>query len=62
MSAAILRFAKLSQNAYAPTKGSKHAAGYDLYRYDFSLPDNIQLTYHNGGLVPMTMRFHPWGR
>lgn len=33
MSGAILRFAKLSQNAMAPTKGSKAAAGYDLYRY-----------------------------
>lgn len=30
---AILRFAKLSQNAISPTRGSKHAAGYDLYRY-----------------------------
>lgn len=33
MSGAVLRFAKLSQNAIAPTRGSKHAAGYDLYRY-----------------------------
>ena len=31
--AAVLRFAKLSQNAISPTRGSKHAAGYDLYRY-----------------------------
>lgn len=28
----ILKFAKLSDNAFAPTKGSKLAAGYDLYR------------------------------
>jgi len=29
----VLRFAKLTQNAMVPTKGSKHAAGFDLYRY-----------------------------
>lgn len=28
----ILRFVKLSQNAIAPSKGSKFAAGFDLYR------------------------------
>ena len=28
-----LRFAKLSENAYTPTRGSKQAAGFDLYRY-----------------------------
>ena len=27
-----LRFAKLSDNAYTPTRGSKQAAGFDLYR------------------------------
>lgn len=27
-----LRFAKLSENAYTPTRGSKLAAGFDLYR------------------------------
>lgn len=27
-----LKFAKLSKNAYAPTKGSPSAAGFDLYR------------------------------
>jgi hypothetical protein len=30
----ILRFAKLSANAYTPTRGSALAAGYDLYRYE----------------------------
>lgn len=28
----ILRFAKLSENATTPTRGSSKAAGYDLYR------------------------------
>ncbi|XP_018426552.1 PREDICTED: deoxyuridine 5'-triphosphate nucleotidohydrolase, mitochondrial [Nanorana parkeri] len=27
----VLRFAKLSENAYTPTRGSARAAGYDLY-------------------------------
>ena len=27
-----LKFAKLSDNAYTPTRGSKQAAGFDLYR------------------------------
>ena len=31
MSFKQLRFKKLSNDAYAPTKGSKYAAGYDLY-------------------------------
>ncbi|XP_064471975.1 deoxyuridine 5'-triphosphate nucleotidohydrolase-like [Ornithodoros turicata] len=32
----VLRFAKLSPNAYVPTRGSKKAAGYDLYSaYDY---------------------------
>lgn len=30
---AVLRFAKLSENATAPTRGSARAAGYDLYRF-----------------------------
>lgn len=29
---ALLRFTKLSENAFAPSKGSARAAGYDLYR------------------------------
>lgn len=29
----VLRFAKLSENATAPTRGSLRAAGYDLYRF-----------------------------
>lgn len=32
-SQSILRFAKLTGNAYAPTRGSDKAAGYDLRRY-----------------------------
>ncbi|XP_075132302.1 deoxyuridine 5'-triphosphate nucleotidohydrolase, mitochondrial isoform X1 [Leptodactylus fuscus] len=32
----VLRFAKLSENAYTPTRGSARAAGYDLYSaYDY---------------------------
>ncbi|XP_013385023.1 deoxyuridine 5'-triphosphate nucleotidohydrolase, mitochondrial-like [Lingula anatina] len=35
----ILRFAKLTENAIAPTKGSHLAAGYDLYSaYDYEVP------------------------
>ena len=35
----VLRFAKLTPNAFAPTKGSKLAAGYDLYSaYDCVVP------------------------
>ena len=35
----ILRFAKLSENAYTPTRGSALAAGYDLYSaYDYVVP------------------------
>ncbi|POI32811.1 hypothetical protein CIB84_003437 [Bambusicola thoracicus] len=36
---ALLRFTKLSENAYAPSKGSARAAGYDLYSaYDYVIP------------------------
>ncbi|KAM5173192.1 deoxyuridine 5'-triphosphate nucleotidohydrolase, mitochondrial [Mantella aurantiaca] len=32
----VLRFARLSDNAYTPTRGSSKAAGYDLYSaYDY---------------------------
>ncbi|XP_069101796.1 deoxyuridine 5'-triphosphate nucleotidohydrolase, mitochondrial-like [Argopecten irradians] len=35
----ILRFAKLTENAFTPTRGSKLAAGYDLYSaYDYTIP------------------------
>ncbi|XP_072237018.1 deoxyuridine 5'-triphosphate nucleotidohydrolase, mitochondrial isoform X1 [Leuresthes tenuis] len=34
----VLRFAKLSEHATAPTRGSAKAAGYDLYSaYDYSI-------------------------
>ncbi|XP_026175495.1 deoxyuridine 5'-triphosphate nucleotidohydrolase, mitochondrial isoform X1 [Mastacembelus armatus] len=34
----VLRFAKLSENATTPTRGSAKAAGYDLYSaYDYSI-------------------------
>ncbi|XP_067871427.1 deoxyuridine 5'-triphosphate nucleotidohydrolase-like [Heterodontus francisci] len=33
---AVLRFARLSENAYTPTRGSERAAGFDLYSaYDY---------------------------
>jgi len=36
--AAVLRFAKLSEHATTPTRGSPRAAGYDLYSaYDYSI-------------------------
>ncbi|XP_013789722.1 deoxyuridine 5'-triphosphate nucleotidohydrolase, mitochondrial-like [Limulus polyphemus] len=35
----VLKFSKLSSNAQAPTKGSTHAAGYDLYSaYEYVIP------------------------
>merc|ERR1712071_107192 len=35
----ILKFAKLTPNATAPSRGSKFAAGYDLYSaYDYKIP------------------------
>lgn len=35
----ILQFAKLTENAFAPTRGSEKAAGYDLYSaYDYTIP------------------------
>ncbi|PVD19756.1 hypothetical protein C0Q70_20247 [Pomacea canaliculata] len=34
-----LQFAKLTKNAYTPTRGSEKAAGYDLYSaYDYIIP------------------------
>lgn len=32
----ILRFAKLSENAFPPLKGSAYAAGWDLRRFVFN--------------------------
>jgi hypothetical protein len=35
----VLKFERLSENAYPPTRGSKLAAGYDLYSaYDYVIP------------------------
>lgn len=37
----VLKFVKLSENAYTPTKGSTRAAGYDLKSaYDYIIPAN----------------------
>ena len=39
-----LRFAKLTENAFPPMKGSEYAAGWDLRRYIFqsiSFPNSI---------------------
>lgn len=39
MKISALKFVKLTENAYAPTKGSKQAAGYDLYSaYEYVIP------------------------
>lgn len=38
-SKSLLKFERLSANAYPPTRGSKFAAGYDLYAaYDYVIP------------------------
>lgn len=35
----VLKFQRLSENAYPPSRGSKLAAGYDLYSaYDYVIP------------------------
>ena len=35
----VLKFAKLTENAITPTRGSKHAAGFDLYSaYTLTIP------------------------
>jgi len=35
----VLRFAKLTEHAFTPTRGSKLAAGYDLYSaYEYTVP------------------------
>jgi len=35
----VLRFVKLTENAYAPTKATPDAAGFDLYSaYDYEIP------------------------
>jgi hypothetical protein len=35
----VLKFERLSEKAYPPTRGSKLAAGYDLYSaYDYVIP------------------------
>lgn len=35
----ILRFSKLTENAFTPTRGSSEAAGYDLHSaYDYTIP------------------------
>jgi hypothetical protein len=31
----ILKFMKITENGFAPTRASKDAAGYDLYRFNF---------------------------
>ncbi len=33
MSEPVLKFAKLTDKAFTPTRGSKQAAGFDLYRF-----------------------------
>lgn len=40
----VLRFAKLTEHATTPTRGSAKAAGYDLYRL-FTLHIYIQFLY-----------------
>ena len=37
----VLRFAKLSENAFAPLKGSAYAAGWDLQRSVFETSTSI---------------------
>ncbi|GAB1599543.1 deoxyuridine 5'-triphosphate nucleotidohydrolase, mitochondrial-like [Argonauta hians] len=40
----VLKFAKLTPNAFVPTRGSAEAAGYDLYSaYDYTVPSKGKL-------------------
>lgn len=42
--ASVLKFSKLTEYAFAPTRGSKLAAGYDLYSaYDYEIPAHGKL-------------------
>lgn len=44
MGKVTLKFKKLSENAFTPTKGSEKAAGYDLYSaYDYIVPPQDKL-------------------
>ncbi|CAI9736088.1 5' [Octopus vulgaris] len=40
----VVKFARLSQNAFIPTRGSPQAAGYDLYSaYEYTVPSKGKL-------------------
>lgn len=43
----LLRFAKLTEKAFAPTRGSDLAAGCDLKRYVSKVPLKIRQTHNN---------------
>lgn len=45
MSQAVLKFSRLTQNAFSPTKASEKAAGFDLKRYLFLITSCISYLY-----------------
>ena len=63
----VLRFVKLTENAYAPSKGSPEAAGFDLYSaYDYEVKPkdkvlvmtDIQLSGSYGCIAPRSSLAH----
>ena len=50
----VLRFAKLTEHAFTPTRGSKLAAGYDLYRYIWQFLAHTSFVFWIG-LVVLTV-------
>jgi dUTP pyrophosphatase len=46
----VLKFAKLTENAFTPTRGSPKAAGLDLYSaYDATIPAHGKVLILKGG-------------
>lgn len=49
----VLRFAKLSENATNPTRGSARAAGYDLYRFVVQTAVVVKSVWHSASSVAL---------
>lgn len=59
----VLKFARLSENATIPTRGSTRAAGYDLYRLDMHFITMVVIKQHAANLhdcVVRTRRSRVW--
>ena len=47
MTPPVLRFKRLTENAFAPVKGSPEAAGFDLIRYVKMSDDHVYLMFYS---------------